>query len=70
MVTKAVGAGVLRDNVYAHTWFSIAASDDGNYELARKGRDKVAEDMTSAELAEEQRLARECVKKEYKHCQF
>jgi hypothetical protein len=68
VITQAVGAGVLRDNVSAHMWLSIAASDDGNDELARKGRDKVAEDMTSAELAEAQRLARECVKKEYKNC--
>ena len=29
MVTQAVGAGVLRDNVYAHMWFNIAASNDG-----------------------------------------
>ena len=68
MVTQAVGAGVPRDNVYAHMWFNIAASNDENGEFARKGRDKVAEDMTSAELPKAQRLARKCVKKEYKNC--
>ena len=60
------GEGVLQDNVYAHMWFNIASSN-GN-EISRDNRDIVAERMTPDQLAEAQRLARECVKKDYKNC--
>ena len=60
------GHGVLQDNVYAHMWFNIASSN-GN-ENARDSRDLAAEIMTPDQLAEAQRLARECVKKDYKNC--
>ena len=60
------GRGVLQDNVYAHMWWNIASSKGS--EIARKNRDMVAEKMTSEQIAEAQRLARECVKKDYKNC--
>ena len=60
------GHGVLQDNVYAHMWWNIASSD-GN-ETARENRDIVAKRMTTSQLAEAQRLAGECVKKDYKNC--
>ena len=60
------GNGVLQDNVYAHMWFNIANSN-GN-EDARDNRDLAAERMTPGQLAEAQRLARECVKKDYRNC--
>ncbi len=60
------GDGVIQDNVYAHMWLNIASSNGvGN---ARDNRDIVAERMTPAQLAEAQKLARECVKRDYKNC--
>ena len=59
------GNGVLQDNVYAHMWFNIASSNGD--ETARDNRDLAAERMTPDQLAEAQRLARECVKKDYKN---
>ena len=60
------GNGVLQDNVYAHMWFNIASSNGS--ENDRDNRDIVAERMTPGQLAEAQKLARECVKKDYKNC--
>ena len=60
------GNGVLQDNVYAHMWFNIASSNGS--ENDRKNRDLAAERMTPAQLAEAQKQARECVKKDYKNC--
>jgi len=55
------GSGVPRDNVQAHMWFIIAgASGDKN---AIPNRDEVAEEMTRAEIAESQTLAREWMEK-------
>ena len=62
----AIGEGVLQDNVYAHMWGNIASSN-GN-KNGGKLRDIVAENMTAEQIAEAQRLARECVKKDYKDC--
>ena len=60
----ANGHGVIQDYVRAHMWFNIAAStgDKG----AVNNRDKVAGVMTPAEIADAQKLARECVRKKYK----
>ena len=62
----AGGVGVLQDNVYAHMWFSIAASQGDEH--AGKGGGIVAKSMTPSQIAEAQKLARECVKKNYKGC--
>ena len=55
------GEGVPQDYVEAHKWFNLAASrvtgEDAN--KYRKTRDLVAEKMTTAQIAEAQRLARE-----------
>jgi len=61
-----LGQGALLDTVYAHMWWNIAASS-GNAS-AKKNRDIAEKKMTAAQLAEAQKLARECVKKEYKGC--
>ena len=58
------GTGVVQDFIYAHMWWNIAASngvDKGN-------KKKVEELMTTSDISEAQRLARECVKKNYKGC--
>jgi len=60
------GAGVPQDYVYAHMWWNIAASN-GN-ENGGELRDLVAKEMTSSQIQEAQRLARECVRKNYKGC--
>ena len=62
----AKGQGVTQDDVYAHMWWNIAA--EGGSSRAQKNRDKVARGMTSSQLAQAQRLARECVAKDYKGC--
>ncbi|HIB53941.1 MAG TPA: sel1 repeat family protein, partial [Nitrospirales bacterium] len=62
----ATGKGVRQDNVYAHMWVNIAASQ--GHEDAAKKRDIVAKKMTSADISAAQKLARECVGKEYKGC--
>jgi TPR repeat protein len=60
------GEGVLQDYVYAHMWWNIAAAN-GN-EDGGELRDFVAERMTPADISVAQRLARECVRKNYKGC--
>ena len=60
------GNGVLQDDVYAHMWWNIAASNGD--EDSSKSRNQVAEIMTTEQIAEAQKLARECVAKNYKGC--
>jgi len=65
-VMYALGDGVIRDNVYAHMWGNLGASN-GNKNGA-KLRDSVAKRMTPADVSKAQRLASRCVKKNYKGC--
>ena len=65
-VMYANGQGVLQDNVYAHMWFNIAASSGD--EVASKNRDIVAKKMNSTDISAAQKLARECIRKNYKGC--
>ena len=58
--------GVLQDNVYAHMWANIAATQ-GN-DKGSKLRDELEEKMTSDDISKAQTLARECVAKNYKGC--
>jgi hypothetical protein len=58
--------GVLQDNIYAHMWSNIAASL-GN-DPASKNREIIAKRMTPADISAAQKLARECVAKNYKGC--
>ena len=60
------GLGALQDDVYAHMWFNIAASN--GHDNARSNRDLAAKRMTTEQLTEAQKLARECVRKNYKDC--
>jgi uncharacterized protein len=65
-VMYANGEGVLQDRASAHMWFNIAAS------MGAKGgakyRDQIAKSMPPAQIADAQKLARECVRKKYKGC--
>ncbi|MFL2770056.1 MAG: hypothetical protein ACJZ9F_03510 [Rhodospirillaceae bacterium] len=60
------GEGAMQDNIYAHMWWSIAASN-GNEE-AKEEVDSLSKYMTPSQLEKATDLARECVKKEYKGC--
>ena len=60
------GQGVIRDFVQAHMWFNLAARSGS--EDSVKYRDTVEEKMTQEQVAQAQRLARECVSKQYKNC--
>jgi TPR repeat protein len=51
------GDGVLQDYVLAHMWYNLAAAQGAD--VAAKDRDRVAAKMTSDQIAEAQRLARE-----------
>jgi len=61
------GKGVLQDYVRAHMWWNIAAIS-GKSKNASKNRDIVAQRMNSNQIETAQRLARECVEKNYKGC--
>ena len=56
------GQGVPQDYVMAHMWFNLAAALGD--EKALKTRDALAKNMTSEQIAEAQRLAREWKPKE------
>ena len=62
----AKGQGVLQDDVYAHMWANIAAS--GDHKDAVEFRNLVEKQMTPSQIAEAQKLARECVRKAYRDC--
>jgi len=60
------GTGVIQDNLYAHMWLNIAASQ--GIEDAARNRDIIAGEMAPADISAAQNLARGCVKKNYKNC--
>ena len=62
----AFGSGLSQSYIYAHMWGAISASN-GN-ELGGKLRDDFAKKMSPSQVAAAQKLARECVKKNYKDC--
>ena len=62
----AQGKGVPKDYVHAHMWADIAAS--GGNKNAVELRNLVEKQMTPSQIAEAQKLARECVRKPYRDC--
>ena len=60
------GTGVVQDFMYAHMWFNIAASNGD--ENSKEHIEEIEGLMTSSQIEEAQRLAKECVKKDYKGC--
>jgi TPR repeat protein len=60
------GQGVPQDDIYAHMWGNIASSNGD--EDGGKLRDIAAEQMTPSQIEKAQKLARECVAKNYKGC--
>ena len=53
------GEGVVQDYARAHMWFNLAAAN--GRENGSEGRDLVAKEMTSDQIAEAQKMAREMV---------
>ena len=56
------GEGVPQDFLEAHKWYNLAASRAAEVDAQKKhaeSRDEVARKMTSAQITEAQRLARE-----------
>ena len=56
------GHGVAQDYVRAYMWYYVAAAHptgDGQKDVAAENRDEIAGRMTSAQIAEAQKLARE-----------
>ena len=51
------GQGVPRDLLQAHKWYNLAAA--AGYDQGAKMRDRLAKEMTAAQIAEAHRLARE-----------
>ena len=62
----ANGQGVIRNDVHAHMWFNISASQ--GQEEAKENRDLITKQMSQSQIEEARKLARECVKKNYKGC--
>ena len=60
------GEGVVQDYVRAHMWWNLAAAQ-GNAN-AVKNRDIVAKKMSTQQIVEAQKLARECQARNYKNC--
>ena len=60
------GQGVIQNVVRAHMWYNLSAA--GGDADAAKGRDLVAAKMTTQQIAEAQKLARECQARNFKHC--
>jgi hypothetical protein len=60
------GRGVVKDHVRGNMWLNLAA-DKGNGD-AKKYRDALVRTMTPAQVAEAQKLARECEKRNYRNC--
>ncbi len=58
------GEGVIEDYALAHMWWNIAASQ--GKEVAKKNRDRVEKEMSPTQIETAHKLARECVKKNYK----
>ena len=61
-----LGEGVIEDFIRGYMWINIVASNGSN--LASGARDFLAKKMTPSQISEAQKLARECVTKNYKGC--
>ena len=63
----AMGNDVSQDYARAYMWFSLAASNGGRN--AEKGLESVAKEMTPSQIADAQRMARDCETMNYKNCE-
>ncbi len=61
------GEGVIQDYVRAHMWFNLVTSKWSK--KGRENREKATKIMTPAQIAEAQKMARDCEKKNYNNCE-
>ena len=59
-------SGLPEDKVLAYIWWNLAAAN--GHENASKNKGIIAKRMTSSQIAEAQKLSRECLRKNYKNC--
>jgi|688.fasta_scaffold973718_1 hypothetical protein len=62
-----LGAGVAQDYVRAYMWFTLAAIAD-DIKFLSSERDTIAANMTPAQIAEAQAMARKCQAANFKKC--
>jgi uncharacterized protein len=62
------GEGVPEDDVIAYMWFNLAAAKGS--ESAKSGKDKIAKEMTAADISKAQVLSRECLAQNYQNCGY
>ena len=64
------GQGVIKNLIKAHMWYNLAEAniDDGFWRRKEGRRDALAKEMTQQQIAEAQKLARECLARKYKGC--
>ena len=60
------GQGVKKDFIRAHMWFNLSAAQGD--ESALRMREQVAQIMTPQQIAQAQKLAVECLTRNYKGC--
>lgn len=68
LIYEEGGWGVLKDNIMAHMWYSVAASN-GNKNVDTS-RDILAKEMTPEAIQEAQAMARECMNSDYTKCGY
>ena len=65
-VMYANGEGVPEDKVLAYMWWNLSAAN-GDYS-ASKNKGDITKNMTPSQIAEAQKLSRDCLKNNYKNC--
>ena len=60
------GQGVVQDYARAHMWFNLGAAKSNA--VAVKNRDLVAKRMTPQQIAEAQKMARDCLARNFRAC--
>ena len=67
-VMYSAGEGVKQDYILAHMWYNLAASNGS--ERGKKSRDFIALGMDFTQISKAQDMARDCLIKKYKNCDF
>ena len=62
------GYGITKDLIKAHMWYNLSANKAAYNEGTAMIRDRLAEEMTQQQIAQAQKLARECLARNYKGC--
>ena len=60
------GDGVLTDTKRAYMWYNLGSYN--GRETARKNKDKIAKDMTPADISKAQDMSSACLESNYTDC--